>query len=226
MRPRKQKVNQFPPEQQSSVDLLLTRIEELREGLRKKSPSILAASTAGRYDPGGGEAGELWIPLWSNPVRIGMHDLVAVNPESGQALDPISQAMLVYHLHTADGAHLSEEWIAFSELPDGRFYASAFQGYTGHKLSKFFGNDLDVFAAAADGLGANPLELGDCARGFQILPRVAVGVVAWQGDEGIPPSYRLLFDAAIQHQLPTDACAVLGSILTGRLIRAARDMKI
>jgi hypothetical protein len=42
-------------------------------------------------------------------------------------------------------------------------------------------------------------------------------VVTWEGDEDFPSTYQILFDAAVSHHLPTDACAILGSILTHRL---------
>jgi len=52
---------------------------------------------------------------------------------------------------------------------------------------------------------------------------VRVTVACWQGDEDFPSSYRVLFDAALAHQLPTDAGAVLGSTITRRLIAAHHD---
>ncbi len=217
-------MNRFPPEPGEAVDLLLERMEALRTELRGRSPASLAIQTGARYDPSEAGPGALWMPLWGKPVRLGLPELVAIDPETGQALDSVLQALLIYHLHTADGTPLMNHWIAFSELPDGRFYSAAFQGYTGNKLAGVFGNDLQGFADAADRLGAMAVDLGDCARGFRVLPRVHVAVVGWQGDEELAPSYRLLFDSCTRHHLPTDACAVLGSLLTGRLLRAAKGI--
>jgi len=60
--------------------------------------------------------------------------------------------------------------------------------------------------------------LGDAAYEFQVLPMVSLLVVTWQGDEEFNSTYQILFDAAVSHHLPTDACAILGSNLTNRLI--------
>jgi hypothetical protein len=86
------------------------------------------------------------------------------------------------------------------------------------------GNDEGGFAAAAGAIHGRELstggQLGDRAFAFRALPHVSLLVVCWLGDEDFPPSYRLLFDGAAKHHLSTDACAILGSGLTRRLIRA------
>ena len=69
-------------------------------------------------------------------------------------------------------------------------------------------------------LGGRQETLGDAAFAFQALPRVRLLAVGWQGDEDFPPSYRVLFDGNSHHHLSTDACAILGSTLTRRLMRA------
>ena len=55
-----------------------------------------------------------------------------------------------------------------------------------------------------------------------VLPLVRITVACWMGDADFPSSYRVLFDAALARQLPTDAGAVLGSQITERLIAARR----
>jgi hypothetical protein len=120
---------------------------------------------------------------------------------------------------------MAASWIAFSELPDGRFYNQAFQGYTGRELVKTFGNDLDAFEGAASKAGGEkrfPMAgapLGDSAFAYHALPRVPLMVVYWLGDEDFPPNSQILFDAAVSHHIPTDACAILGSTLTRRLLK-------
>jgi hypothetical protein len=42
--------------------------------------------------------------------------------------------------------------------------------------------------------------------------------VYWKGDDEFPPSYKILFEDIADEHLPTDACAILGSMLTGKLI--------
>jgi hypothetical protein len=60
--------------------------------------------------------------------------------------------------------------------------------------------------------------LGDAAYEFYVLPLVSVLLVTWQGDEDFNATYQILFDAAVSHHIPTDACAIIGSNLTHHLI--------
>jgi hypothetical protein len=128
--------------------------------------------------------------------------------------------MLAYYFYTADGTPPSGTWISFSELPDGKFYTAAFQGYTGNELAKAFGNDLPTFEAAAKKLGGRKETFADVAYAFRALPQVSLLAAGWAGDEDFPPSYRILFDAHSGHQTTADACAILGSTLTRRLIKS------
>ncbi len=48
-------------------------------------------------------------------------------------------------------------------------------------------------------------------RGLPSVP------VYWMGDDEFPPSYKILFEDTTDYHLPTDACAILASMLTGKL---------
>jgi hypothetical protein len=164
----------------------------------------------------------LALSFWGRPVRIAYPEWIAY-PEGGeQPLSAFDQALLLYYLTTADGEPLNQGWISFSDLPDGRFYNQAFQGYTGKELALAFRDDRAAFEEAAQTLGGVRYSLGDAAYAFQALPRVPILAVYWLGDEDFPSSCQVLFDAAASHYLPTDAYAILGSTLTRRLIKARK----
>ena len=198
---------------------LEVRAEELRVALRKMSPTRLASRTGSRFS-GRGDAGEFEFDFWGEPVQLSFPDLIACDPRSGTPLDPLSQALLLYYFHDADGVPAAGQWISFSELPDGTFYAQAYQGYTGQELLAVFGDDIAAFEQAALALGGRAVPFADCAFAFAALPLSPVLAACWLGDEDFPSSYRILFDAAASHHLSTDGCAILGGALTRRLIRA------
>lgn len=198
---------------------LTGRLATLRRALNRREPADLAAACGADFD---GEC--VVIKMWDRPVSLGPPAWTAVDLATGADLDLMSQALLIYYLYSCDGTPAAGTWIAFTELPDGRFYTQAFQSYTGQRLAGRFGNDLATFRAAALELGATPAPLADAAFRLQVLPFVPVLIVCWQGDEDFAPSYRLLFDAHVAHQLPTDACAVLGSQITGRLLSVAEAL--
>lgn len=198
-------------EQESS---LLRRVISLRYDLTQRDLTILADLSGADLVPGG-----LVLMVWGTAVFITTPDFVARNQETGAVLDSMTQALIAYYLWTTDGAPAAEEWMAFTELPNGRFYTQAFQGYTGQKLVRHFGNDIAWFEETAVALGGQAVPFGDIAFQFQVFPHVILMVAAWQGDEDFSPSYKILFDAHTSHHLPTDACAIIGSMITGRLLQ-------
>jgi hypothetical protein len=202
---------------QQEIDALAQRVEALWEEVRERDTAVLAQNTGATYTETGPGQGEFRVPLWGRDVVLTWPDFMARNEAGSQPLSTFSQAVLAYYFHLSDGSPLTGKWIAFTELPDGQFYTQAFQGYTGQELVKTFGNDIDAFVRAAERLGGRREELGDAAFAFRVLPKVELLAVGWQGDEDFPPSYRILFDTAVSHHLSTDACAILGNMLTRRL---------
>jgi hypothetical protein len=209
----------------SSQDNLVQRAAELRASLKGKDPRILASRTATLYEQTGDGSGEFRFQLWGRAVVLTYPTLQIQDADSREDLSTFDQTMVLYYFNTCDGTPMAASWIAFSELQDGRFYSQAFQGYTGRQLVKAFDNDLEAFESAARAAGGEkrfPMAgapLGDAAFAFQALPRVPLLVVYWLGDEDFPPNSQILFDAAIDHHMPTDACAILGSTLTRRLLK-------
>ncbi|MBK7917005.1 MAG: DUF3786 domain-containing protein [Chloroflexi bacterium] len=194
---------------------LLRRVEELRRDLAQRDTAVLAAHSGAVLTDSG-----LALAVWGTAVHISLPNFIARSPTTGQALDPMTQALLAYYLHTTDGVPAAGQWIAFTELANGRFYTQAFQSYTGHKLAQVFGNDVGWFEETAVALGGTAVAFAGVAFQFQALPRVPLLVACWPGDDDFPPSYKVLFDGRVNHHLPTDACAIIGSMMTGRLLTA------
>ncbi len=210
-----------PATLQPDFDRFAQRVDELRANLAIADPLELATHTAAHYQAGEAGVGEFHLPLWERPVKLAFPAFTACSLSNGETLASFHLAMLLYYFSTADGTPLSGNWIAFSDLPDGRFYARAFQSYTGQELARAFQGDQERFVRAAQNLGGQHYALGNASFSFQALPRVPLLAVFWQGDEDFPASFQVLFDACASHYLPTDAYAILGSTLTRRLIGAA-----
>jgi hypothetical protein len=204
---------------------LAPRMEALRASLVGIEPAVLAERTGSERD-----GNVLHLHLWGKPVSLALPGFTALDASTLQPLRPDQEMLLLYYFSAAAGnaAGTAEtgQWTSFADLPDGRFYNQAFQGYTGHELAKAFGPDQAAFERAASSLDGRPYPLGDAAFLFHVLPRVALLVIFWQGEDSedtvdFPPSFQILFDSSASHYLPTDACAILGSSLTRRLIAAS-----
>ncbi len=217
---------QPPPPVNDPERGLPARLNALRRELAYEEPYALAERCGAAYcGPIPSHAakmearGVFSLPMWGRTVQVSYPAFEAFWQPENTPLGLLEQGLLAYYLARCDGTLPAGRWISFSELPDGRFYNQAFQGYTGDILGRSLGDQLAVFKERALACSGEPFALGDAAFSFFALPHVPVLVVAWLGDEDFPTRYQVLFDASISHHLPTDGCAILGSTLVRRLLK-------
>jgi hypothetical protein len=201
---------------------LATRVDGLRVTLRQVPADLLAERTGAIYLALGQGRGEFRLSLFDSPVLVTYPGLVGYDVIKDDELPLPFQAVLGYYFHTSDGAPLTGQWVSFAELPDGRLYNPAYQGYSGDALVKTFGLDVEAFKTTSENSGGVATLTGDAAYIFYALPRLPMLVSYWCGDEDFPSSCKILFDRSASHYLPTDVCAILGSMLTRKLIKNRR----
>ena len=92
--------------------------------------------------------------------------------------------MLLYYLREADGTPMADRWIGYRELPGGSFYSQAFQGYSGDRLARTFGERPEAYVEAAHLLDGIPLTaLPGVAFAFLPLPLIRLAAILYPGDE-------------------------------------------
>jgi hypothetical protein len=180
-------------------------------------PELVAVRSGARYLSLGPDRGELHLPLWGRSVILTWPNLTGYSNNDDE-LPLLIGAILLYYLHMSDGTPLSGKWVSFADLPDGRMYITAFQGYTGDVIVKDFGLNLDAFKSACEKAGGEFVNIGDASFVFQALPRLPLMLTYWLGDDDFPSSSKILFDSSATHYLPIDGCAILGSMLTRKII--------
>ena len=193
-------------------------LKKAQETLQKLDP-YRAAFMAGcdfQADP---EGGQILVPFFGEDYVV-RHPQVAVRMQSGEEPDVTTRLIVLHYLIHADGAPPADHWIAFRELPDGMTYDSAFQGRSSLRLVREYGMDAKGFCHAAETLGGERLAFGDASYMFRILPRLRMAVILHVADEEFGPRVNVLFDAAAGHYLPIEDLAVLGGLLTSKLIKA------
>jgi hypothetical protein len=203
-----------------SKPALATRVDELRGALQHIPVNLLAERTGANYQVIGPERGEFRLSLFDSPIMVTHPGFICFDIKDNE-LSLSVQAVVAYYFYTSDDAPLTGEWVSFADLPDGRMYNSAFQGYSGNELVKVFGLNIDGLKLACEKNGGQATSVGDAAYIFYALPRLPLLVNYWCGDEDFPSSCKVLFDRAASHYLPTDVCAILGSMLTRKLIKIA-----
>ena len=206
-----------PPQPGTMPSQLTDRLNQMRSTLRVQDPSLVAVRSGLSWLTLGPGRGELHLPFWGRTCILRWPELNGCN-DKDDPLPDFQLAMLSYYLVTADGSPMTGRWVSFADLPDGRTYNAAFQGYSGDEVVKAFGFDLDGFRSACSKAGGNAIDLGSASFVFQALPRVPLMLTYWLGDEDFPSSCKILFDESASHYLPIDACAILGSMLTRKVI--------
>jgi hypothetical protein len=204
---------------------LAVRIDELREILRNSPPFQLAEFTGADYSELGPGRGEFRLSLWNSKILITYPLFDAYDLHDDLLPIPL-QALLMYYFVTANGAPLTGKWDSFADLPDGRMYGQAFQGYSGDEIIRNYGGDIDAFQKACKLAGGQKIKLADAAYIIQGLPRVPLLLTYWLGDEEFPSTCKILFDSAACNYLPIDACAILGSMLARRIVTAQQELNL
>ncbi|UCH34971.1 MAG: DUF3786 domain-containing protein [Armatimonadota bacterium] len=189
--------------------------------LREADPDQVAALSGAQLERREDES-VLTVRLLDHMLAI-THPGLEVARADGTPCAEWQGHLLMYYLSMADGTQPAGTWVALRDLPDGMFYQAAYDGYSGGDLVRAFANDVEPFKRACRELGAEPLNTGDAGYRFLVLPRVWLAAIYWLGEEMIPPSARVLFDANIRHYLPTDSCAALGGWLSDRIIEKHRN---
>ncbi|MBN1813513.1 MAG: DUF3786 domain-containing protein [Anaerolineae bacterium] len=206
------------PKLQEWYDRLAPVVEEARAALRQVQPSKLVLRSGCEQDADG----NFRLSFFWREVVISGGDFAVRRADTGDEMPSFIQSLVLTYLVTADGATPSSRWIGFRELPDGMFYAQAFQGYSGGRLVRELEGGVEAFHRAAERLGGELLAVGDAGYIFTVLPRVHLALVYWEGDEEFPSQAQVLFEDSASHYLPTDGLAILGSQLVGKILKAAQ----
>lgn len=108
---------------------------------------------------------------------------------------------ILHYLLEAQPVGAKGKWVSEKELPGGELFFRGHHRIPIDPLKDLFGNRPDLFAAVAHKAGAVPVDMGDLAFEFQILPRISMVFVLWKGDEEFDPELKVLFDETINRHL-------------------------
>jgi hypothetical protein len=207
---------------QAWQESMARQLEVLRGEVAAKHPGRLAVNCGGTLADQ-----EIHLTYWGMTVAITCSDLIARRLADGVECSVYDTGMLLYYLREADGTPMADHWVGYRELPGGNFYSQAFQGYTGERLARTYGERPEDYRQAAEKLdGVHLSALPGAAYAFLPLPRIRLASILYPGDEEFPARASVLFDAASSHYMTTDGLALLGSGLVGRLIKAGEGLKI
>jgi hypothetical protein len=159
-------------------------------------------------------------------IKISWPDLVVSTKQPGGDLSIQQQVLLLHYILGAastSGSHIAGEWIAFQDIPDGRFYLDAFLKRAKVPLVGAFGTQPEkLIEVATKAYGAVPFDHGDCSVLVKALPLIDVALILWKGDEEFPPEGNVLFDKSISRILSAEDVAWLAGMIVYPLIGMAK----
>lgn len=153
-----------------------------------------------------------------DPSRQRIEPLDAGGPGRSSAyLRDLCLLAYLIHAREVEAAH---ELVRPEDLPSGQFFFRGPHRVPTHKLEAAFGASPRRLAAAAPGLGARALDMGDGAIEITVLPRVPVTVIVWGGDEEFSPRASVLVDRTAGDHLPLDALHVALDLVVHAVLAA------
>lgn len=147
-------------------------------------------------------------------------DVGTVRWDDGTEPEDTLKVILLHYLLGADG-RIDGEWMSFREFESGNLYYSVFHGRALVQLISAFGSNPSRLAAASVKLGGTRVERGDASYDFLFFPYLRMNVTIWRGDDEVPASANILFDAAASRILGAEDLAHLAEDIAETLERLA-----
>ena len=181
-------------------------------------PYAVASKSGTDYD-----GSRFRIPFFNRVFIVHYPDIKVLDEGNSSQVPQFLEIIILHYLLQASGVQVADEWIAYRQLPGSALFSARFQQMAVTPLLRAFGDDVEAFRKAGDAVGGTPItRTGDAAFRFMALPRIPMACIYYQGEEGIPSSVNILFDAAAEHYLPTEDLSLLGVYLVGALRKAKK----
>lgn len=189
------------------------------ESLEALDPKMCAKSSGASYNH---DENEFTLFFMNDDYHINSLKRTVLAPD-GNEVKPFLAVLILHYLIYARDISLEDKLISFRELVGGNVYYDAFVRRAIDPIKKFFGSDKEALRTAGKKIGATEGDYGDTSLIIDVFPRISITVILWEGDEEIPPSSNMLFDASIKKHLPTEDVAVIGGFVASALIKSLKN---
>jgi len=162
---------------------------------------------------------EILIPSFGYTLKICLPEGDMEFPTS---IDSFSlQVLALRYIKLSCDETVTGEWIAYRDLPGGRFYAATLVPTVEQPIAQAIGRKKDLLGRAAAEFGGVKSEYGDESYIFHPFPKTPLLLVLHRGDEEFEPDCRILFDRCCSHFLNTDDLKILATQLSAHLLKWA-----
>ena len=208
------------------IDDYKKAVELAKEELADKNPKGIASLSGAHFQVDSEGRVTLTLDFLNRKVSITWPQLDFSFVESGEGVPIQQQVLLLHYLIGAKGLGTAGRWIAYQEVPNGRFYLDAFIRRAKNPMVQGFGSQPGLLVRLAmDLYGATPFDQGDVSVVVRALPMIPVALVLWKGDEEFPPEGAILFDQSISGILSAEDIAWLAGMIVYPLVGMAKGRR-
>ena len=208
----------------AKIDDYNKAVELARAELADRNPKRIADLCGASFRPDVAGKALLEFPFLANDITVTWPELTISFKNSGEEPPIQEQVLLLHYLKGAGGNTPTNEWIAYQEVPDGKFYLDPFIRRAKNPMVQVFGNQPELLVKlATERYGATPLDQGDLSVRVQAFPLVPVALILWRGDDEFAPEGTILFDRNVSEILSAEDIAWLAGMIVYPLIGMAKS---
>ena len=139
--------------------------------------------------------------------------LTSSNKEAFCLTDLKSKTFLLRILLEFEETLFIDTFKTFREMSWGEMYIEPFIGRCLKRAAFTFGTSLPKFRAAAEALGAKPIEHGDAGYEFEVMENYYIRILVWEGDDEFPPSAQILYSNNFEGSFAAEDRVVVAEML-------------
>ncbi len=196
------------------IDDYITAVSLGKKELTGKDPKQIARRSGAIYVEETNGKTNLSIQFLNREINISWPELDFTYRLDNNEVPIQQQVLLLHYLNLVEDVEISGEWIAYQEVPDGKFYLDAFIRRAKNPMVQGFGNNPELMVKlTTEVYGATPMAQGDQAVKIQALPLIPVALILWEGDDEFTPEGTILFDRTVSQVLSAEDIAWLAGMI-------------
>jgi hypothetical protein len=188
-------------------------LEKAIEDMKGITPYAAASKSGTDYD-----GKRFRIPFFNRAFFVYYPEIKVVDAKDSSPAQQWLEIIILHYLLQSRGVAIADEWIPYRQLPGAMLFERRFFQMAVNPLLRAFDNNVEGLKKAGLALGGTPItRTGDAAFKFTALPKLPMACIFYQGEEGIPSSVNILFDASAPEYLPTEDLSLVGVYLVNAL---------
>jgi hypothetical protein len=164
----------------------------------------------------------LEIPWFDEIIRLRLPEF-SFTSSKGSSVNLVTRIIVLHYLSRGSGAPIEPELVSYEDIdPSMRHYLPVFERRAIKPLISAFGYNRDAFLQSGLALGGQEETYGNGSFTLNVLPRVPITFILWEGDEEFPPSVKILFNPSVSKYLPLEDIVVISKLAATRIVKTAR----